>query len=143
MKRAFLTLCTMSLALFITTATAQTDDPLTSWNEGAAKQAIIEFVNNVTNESGTQFVPANQRIAVFDNDGTLWSEQPMYFQLAFALDRVKTLASKHPEWKDKQPFKAVRDHYEFEGRMLILERQLERAVTEWEAERRKARFFRE
>jgi hypothetical protein len=83
------------------------EEPLPSWNEGEAKQRIVEFVETVTDESGTEFVPPQERIAVFDNDGTLWSEQPMYFQLAFALDRVKTLAPMHPEWKEKQPFKAV------------------------------------
>lgn len=82
-------------------------DPLPSWNEGPAKQAIVDFVGKVTAEGSSDFVPAAERIAVFDNDGTLWSEQPMYFQLAFALDRIKALAPTHPEWKDNQPFKGV------------------------------------
>ncbi len=82
-------------------------DPLPSWKEGSAKTAILEFVAAVTDESGKDYVKPAERIAVFDNDGTLWSEQPMYFQLAFMLDRVKELAPKHPEWQDKQPFKAV------------------------------------
>jgi phosphoglycolate phosphatase-like HAD superfamily hydrolase len=82
-------------------------DPLPSWQEGATKQAIVAFVARVTKDGGPDFVPAAERIAVFDNDGTLWSEQPIYFQLAYALDRVKALAPKHPEWKDKQPFKGV------------------------------------
>jgi len=82
-------------------------DPLPSWNEGPARQAIIEFVRRVTDKSSPQYVPPEQRIATFDNDGTLWSEQPMYFQAFFTLDRVKALAPQHPEWKDRQPFKAI------------------------------------
>jgi hypothetical protein len=73
-------------------------DPLPSWNEGQARQAIIEFVRRVTDKSSPQYVPPEQRIATFDNDGTLWSEQPMYFQGFFTIDRVKTLAPQHPEW---------------------------------------------
>ncbi len=98
-----------SLALFgvrIPPALAQSD-PLPSWNAGVRKKAIIDFVARVTASGGGDFVPPEQRIATFDNDGTLWCEQPMYFQLAFALDRIKALAPQHPEWKDKQPFKAV------------------------------------
>jgi phosphoglycolate phosphatase-like HAD superfamily hydrolase len=87
-------------------AAAQTD-ALPSWMDGSARQSIIEFVEHVTKEGGRDYVPPAERIAVFDNDGTLWAEQPMYFQLAFALDRVKALAAEHPEWKDEQPFKAV------------------------------------
>jgi phosphoserine phosphatase len=87
----------------------QVTDPLPSWNDGPAKKAIIEFVARVTKEGGPEFVPPAERIATFDNDGTLWSEQPIYFQFAFALDRVKALAPQHPEWKTQQPFKAVLD----------------------------------
>ncbi len=87
-------------------AIAQTD-PLPSWNDGPAKRSIIDFVDRVTKQGQPDFVPADRRIATFDNDGTLWSEQPMYFQLAFALDRVKALAPKRPEWKTKEPFKSV------------------------------------
>ncbi len=82
-------------------------DPLPSWNEGSAKRSIIDFVARVTDPVSPNLVPEPERIAVFDNDGTLWSEQPMYFQLAFVIDRVKDLLPKHPEWKDKKPFKAV------------------------------------
>ena len=82
-------------------------DPLPSWNEGAAKQAIGAFVDRVTEEDGSGFVSVEQRIATFDNDGTLWAEQPIYFQFAFAIDRVKAQAPEHPEWRDTQPFKAV------------------------------------
>jgi phosphoglycolate phosphatase-like HAD superfamily hydrolase len=92
--------------LLIRDASAQ-PDPLASWNDGPTKQSIVAFVEAVTREGGTDFVPPAERIAVFDNDGTLWAEQPMYFQLAFALDRVRTLAPQHPEWKDRQPFKSV------------------------------------
>lgn len=80
---------------------------LASWNDGPAKKAITEFVAKVTKEGGADYVAPDERIAVFDNDGTLWSEQPMYVQLAFVLDRVKALSNRHPEWKDKQPYKAV------------------------------------
>ncbi|MFO7708948.1 MAG: HAD family hydrolase [Desulfobacterales bacterium] len=83
------------------------EDPLPSWNDTAPKQAIVAFVAKVTKQNSPDFVPVPERIAVFDNDGTLWSEQPMYFQAFFAFDRVKALASEHPEWKEKQPFKAV------------------------------------
>jgi phosphoserine phosphatase len=82
-------------------------DPLPTWNEGASKQAIIDFVTKTTKEGSVDFVPVGDRIACFDNDGTLWSEQPMYFQLAFAIDRIKAMAPKHPEWKTTQPFKAL------------------------------------
>lgn len=82
-------------------------DPLPSWTEGRAKQSVVDFVQRVTAPGSKDFVPEPERIAVFDNDGTLWAEQPFYFQLVFALDRVKTLAAKHPEWKEKEPFKSA------------------------------------
>jgi phosphoserine phosphatase len=97
----------LAVLLAAGTAVAAGDDPLPSWNDGAAKQAIVTFVDKVTKAGSSDFVPEADRIAVFDNDGTLWVEQPLYVQLVFALDRVKALASEHPEWKDKQPFKAV------------------------------------
>lgn len=98
----------LSAALRSTSAMAQTQaGPLPSWNEGPTKASIVDFVARVTENGGPYFVPPDQRIATFDNDGTLWIEQPMYVQLAFALDRVKVLAPMHPEWKDKQPFAAV------------------------------------
>jgi len=90
-----------------TPSASEAANSLPSWNEGQTKQSIVEFVQKVTDQASEQFVPAPDRIAVFDNDGTLWSEQPYYFQLAFALDRIKDLAPEHPEWKVKQPFKAV------------------------------------
>jgi hypothetical protein len=82
-------------------------DPLPSWNDGASKKSIITFVNRVTTEGSPDFVPVAERIATFDNDGTLWSEQPMYFQAFFIFDRIKVLAPQHPEWKDKEPFASV------------------------------------
>jgi hypothetical protein len=82
-------------------------DPLPSWNETAAKQAIVSFVEKVTKPGSPDFVPVPERIATFDNDGTLWVEQPMYSQLLFALDRVKALAPQHPEWKSKEPFASL------------------------------------
>jgi len=95
--------------VLLATAGSAMADPLPSWNEGAAKQSIVDFVEAVTEEGGENFVPAPERIAVFDNDGTLWVEQPMYAQLAFALDRVKALAPRNPDWATTQPFKAVLD----------------------------------
>ena len=86
---------------------SQAADPLPSWNDGAAKKSIIAFVAKVTKEGSPDFVPPAERIATFDNDGTLWAEQPMYFQFLFALDRVKALAPQHPEWKDKEPFASL------------------------------------
>jgi hypothetical protein len=98
----------MGFALvFATGSNAQTNDPLPSWNQGDAKQAITRFVKDVSTAGGSSFVPPAERVAVFDNDGTLWAEQPMYVQLQFVLDRVKALAPMHPEWKQKQPFKSV------------------------------------
>jgi phosphoglycolate phosphatase-like HAD superfamily hydrolase len=82
-------------------------DPLPSWNEGNAKKSVVDFVAKVTKEGSPDFVPAAERIAVFDNDGTLWAEQPIYIQLAFAFDRVRALAPKHPEWKDREPFASL------------------------------------
>jgi phosphoglycolate phosphatase-like HAD superfamily hydrolase len=96
----------LSSALAATTVQAQAADSLPSWNDGANKQSIVRFVKRVTTP-GKDFVSEPERIATFDNDGTLWAEQPIYFQLAFALDRVKALAPQHPEWKDKEPFASL------------------------------------
>jgi len=87
-------------------------DVLPSWNDGAAKTSITQFVARVTAQGGPDFVPPDERIATFDNDGTLWAEQPIYFQVAFAFDRLKAMAPQHPEWKTKQPFRAAleKDH---------------------------------
>jgi hypothetical protein len=102
-------------ALTMTTTFAHAADPSTSlgvgslpsWNDGAAKKSVFEFVAKVTKEGGADFVPPAERIAVFDNDGTLWCEQPLPVQLYFALDRVKALAPQHPEWKTKEPFASL------------------------------------
>ncbi len=80
---------------------------LSTWNDSDIKNSITDFVNRITNKNSADFIPEEDRIAVFDNDGTLWSEQPIYFQFFFAIDRVKALAIDHPEWKNQQPFKAV------------------------------------
>jgi len=91
----------------LTSSVAQTADPLPSWNDGKAKQSIVNFVAKVTREGSPDFVPVAERVATFDNDGTLWAELPMYFQAFFIFDRIKALASQHPEWKDKEPFASV------------------------------------
>jgi phosphoglycolate phosphatase-like HAD superfamily hydrolase len=107
MTTALRTLVVVELAGWLVLPASAQDAPLPSWNDGPARTAIIEFVEAVTTEGGADFVPPDERIAVFDNDGTLWVEQPLYTQLAFALDRVRTLAPEHPEWREQQPFKAV------------------------------------
>ncbi|PSH56431.1 MULTISPECIES: HAD family hydrolase [Phyllobacterium] len=117
-------LCIAAILLVVVPALAQ-NDALPSWNDTAPKAAIIEFVKKVTTENSPDFVPEPERIAVFDNDGTLWVEHPMYTQLAFALDRVKTEAASHPEWKDTQPFKAA-----LEGDMKTLAAAGEKGLVE-------------
>jgi len=99
--KALTTLFACAIA-FATTTNA--DDALLSWNDTAPKKAIVSFVEKVTKEGSPYFVKPEERIATFDNDGTLWAEQPIYFQFQFALDRVKALAPQHPEWKNKEPF---------------------------------------
>jgi hypothetical protein len=108
MRRGLLTVLAFGFALaFGGLATAQTTDSLPSWNDGKAKRSIIEFVGKVTRKGSPDFVSPTERIATFDNDGCLWAEQPMYFQLLFALDRVKALAPQHPEWTAKEPFASL------------------------------------
>ena len=107
MTRPILAVVAVALLARIAAAADPAADPLSSWNAGAAKTAIVAFVANVTKDGGPDFVPIPERIATFDNDGTLWAEQPMYFQLLFALDRVKALAPEHPEWKTKEPFASL------------------------------------
>ncbi len=97
-------LTTLSLLI---TSTAMAADPLPSWNDGATKESIVKFVKRVTQKDGPDYVAPAERVAVFDNDGTLWSEKPVYFQLLFAFDRIHKMAEDHPEWKTEQPFKAV------------------------------------
>jgi len=118
-------LIAMALAAALVPWAQAQSDPLPSWNDGAAKARILEFVRAVTVAGTPTFVPPAERIAVFDNDGTLWSEQPAYFQLLFALDRIKALAPKHPEWKTKQPFKAA-----LEGDMKALAASGEHGLLE-------------
>jgi len=105
--RTLLVVLSLGLALSGCRGEAPAPDALASWNDGGTKQSVVAFIAAVTREGSPDYVAPAERIAVFDNDGTLWAEQPMYFQLAFALDRVKALAPMHPEWNDTQPFKAV------------------------------------
>ena len=107
MKTRRTALLSIVAVLASTTSTMGQSDPLPSWNDVKSKSAIIEFVERVTDDSNQDYVKPAERIATFDNDGALWSEQPFYFQLAFALDRVKAMAPQYPEWKEKQPFKAA------------------------------------
>src|SRR5215203_2698083 len=93
--------------LFRTNSVLAQADPLPSWNDGAAKSSIIQFVARVTTQGSPDFVSPAERIATFDNDGTLWAEQPLYFQILFAIDRIKALAPQHPEWEDKEPYAAL------------------------------------
>jgi phosphoglycolate phosphatase-like HAD superfamily hydrolase len=97
----------LTLALVALAAPAKAGEFLPSWNEGPARARIVEFVQQVTDPTSRSYVPPAERIAVFDNDGTLWTEQPMYFQLAFAIDRARALAPQHPEWKTQEPFKSL------------------------------------
>jgi len=106
MRRNFMLAVALTAAIAVSSAAAAAD-ALPSWNDGKAKQSILAFVEKVTTTGSPDFVPPAERIATFDNDGTLWAEQPMYFQLFFALDRVKALAPKHPEWKGKEPFASL------------------------------------
>ncbi len=138
-------------------AKTQPADPLPSWNSGSAKKSIIDFVMRVTAQGSPDFVPPAERIATFDNDGTLWTEQPVYFQLAFAFDRVKTMAPQHMEWKNQQPFKAVLENDQqalaASGEKGLLEvmtathagmttEEFAKAVIEWLATARHPRFKR-
>jgi phosphoglycolate phosphatase-like HAD superfamily hydrolase len=104
---AIILVCAVLLAWQGGAPTQAQTDPLPSWNDGAVKQSIVDFVTRVTKEGGLDFVAPPERVATFDNDGTLWIEQPLYNQFVFALDEVKRQANQHPEWKDKEPFKSV------------------------------------
>src|SRR4029079_4854052 len=141
-----------------TTALAQpASDPLPSWNDGATKKSITDFVARATTQGGADFVPPAERIATFDNDGTLWAEQPVYFQVAFAFDRVKVLAPQHPEWKTQQPFKALLDKdmkaFAAAGEKAVLQviaathtgmtvEEFHKLVLDWTATARHPRFNR-
>ena len=104
---AYRLIIAFTLSIVVAAAASAGDDPLPSWQDGPSRKAIIAFVDSVTRAGTPTFVPEAQRIATFDNDGTLWSEQPMYFQAIFALDRVKAMAPQHPEWKTQEPFASV------------------------------------
>jgi len=145
----------LAAVLVLATSAFGQSDPLALWNDGKTKQAIIDFVQKVTTPGSPDFVPEEDRIATFDNDGTLWVEHPMYTQLAFALDRVRELAPQHPEWKTRQPFKAVLDNdmktLAASGEKGLLELvmvshagmstdEFETIVTDWFAKARHPRF---
>jgi phosphoglycolate phosphatase-like HAD superfamily hydrolase len=132
-------------------------DVLPSWNEGPVKTSITDFVTRVTKQGGADFVPTDRRIATFDNDGTLWCEQPIYSQVAFAFDRIKAMAPQHPEWKSTQPFKAILDNdmkalaaSGKQGLLQIIEAthtgmttdEFSREVIDWTASARHPRFNR-
>lgn len=103
----FRSVATVICVLLGTARAGAQRDPLTSWNDGPAKQAILKFVRNTTDKNSPSYVEERDRIATFDQDGTLWTEHPLYAQAMFALDRVAKLAPQHPEWRQKQPFEAV------------------------------------
>lgn len=151
--------CLALLLLLTASTTCRSDerDPLPSWNDGATKRAIIDFVTRVTKEGGADFVPVPERIATFDNDGTLWCEQPNYVQAIFALDRIQALAPQHPEWKTREPFKFVIDGdlkaFSATGEKGIVEviaashtgitvAQFNRIVSDWMAKAQNPRFKR-
>ena len=151
------TVVLLAFAVCFAPLRAHAGDPLPSWNEGQAKQSIVDFVAKVTKEGSPDFVPVSERIATFDNDGTLWCEQPMYVQLAFALDRVKALASQHPEWRHRKLYQAALKGdlkaLAESGLPGILElgmathagmttEEFERIVTDWLATARHPRFKR-
>ncbi|MEM1028563.1 MAG: HAD family hydrolase [Planctomycetota bacterium] len=145
------------LGLLLIFAPAVSAEPLSSWNDGPAKQSIIDFVEAVSTAGSPDYVPEAERIATFDNDGCLWSEQPVYFQLIYAIDRVKALADDHPEWKTTQPFQAVlendraalaaMDHAQL-GQLILATHagmttdEFEAAVREWLDTARHPRFDR-
>lgn len=146
----------LMLGLLACSAQAQVD-PLPSWNDAPAKQAIVAFVERVTKQGGQDFVAIPDRIAAFDNDGTLWAEAPVYVQVAFVLDRIKTLLPEHPEWREKPMFKAAiagdlkpilagtpRDRLELiaASHAGMTADEFERVVTEWLATAKHARFGR-
>ena len=155
-RRALVALLACALSMSAGHALAQSD-PLPSWNAGAVKKSITDFVARVTMQGGADFVPPAERIATFDNDGTLWCEQPMYFEAAFGLDRVKAMAPQHPEWKQQQPFRAFlagdRTALSAQGEKALLTLVMAahsgmttdafaKSVADWLAEARHPRFNR-
>ncbi len=156
-RGCYFRICLLLLIGMVISAGAALADPLPSWNEGPTKQAIIKFVREVTDKSSRNYVPPEQRIATFDNDGTLWCEQPMYFQGLFTFDRVKALAPQHPEWNEKQPFKAILENdmkgLAVSGEKGVMEiamtthagmitEQFEKIVKDWLATAKHPRFKR-
>lgn len=146
-----------ALLIFCTTTNVFAEEALPSWNDGPAKQSIITFVKQVTNPTSESYVKPEERIAVFDNDGTLWAEQPIYFQLAFVSDRIKELAPSHPEWKTQQPYKAILENDKealaasgYDGLMKLLmsthagmtQAEFQQIVTQWLATAKHPRFDR-
>jgi hypothetical protein len=128
MKKSWINLVRIAAVALVAiswTVPGLAQSPLSSWNDTAPKKAIVAFVERVTKEGSPDFVPPAERIATFDNDGTLWCEHPIYVQLAFVLNRVKAMAPLHPEWKDRQPFKAA-----LEGDMKTLAESGERGLAE-------------
>lgn len=109
MRHSFLKTCTLLVLVssLVVSVQSQAADPLPSWNDAAAKTSIVNFVERTTDKDSADYVQIAERIAVFDNDGTLWAEQPMYFQAIFIFDRIKDLAPQHPEWRTKEPFASV------------------------------------
>jgi phosphoglycolate phosphatase-like HAD superfamily hydrolase len=156
-RSCFLVLAVAALILARAPLGSAQTDPLPAWNDGATKRAIVDFVNRTITPGSADFVSFAERIAVFDNDGTLWTEQPVYFQVAFAFDRVKALAPQHPEWKTLEPFKSVlagdRAGLAATGEKGLLEimaathtgmttEEFGRTVTDWIASARHPRFKR-
>ena len=146
-----------ALLSFTLAVNADAEDPLPSWNEGHTKQSITTFVEQVSDSNSKSYVKPEERIAVFDNDGTLWAEQPIYFQLAFVSDRIKELAPSHPEWKAQQPFKAVLENDKealvasgYEGLLELLmvthagmtQTEFQTTVKQWLATAKHPRFNR-
>lgn len=156
MRRIIHLISSVVFWIFASSAYAQSD-ALPSWNDGGTKKSIVDFVARVTAQGSADFVPVEQRIAVFDNDGTLWCEQPIYFQFAFAFDRIRTMAPQHPEWKTTQPYKAILDGdmkaFATSGEKGLLQivaaahsgmttDEFSKAVIEWTATARHPRFNR-
>ncbi|WP_246664360.1 HAD family hydrolase [Tardiphaga sp. P9-11] len=156
MRRAIHLISAFIFIISAISAHAQSDS-LPSWNDSAAKKSIVDFVSRVTAQGAPDFVPVEQRIAVFDNDGTLWCEQPIYFQFAFAFDRIRAIAPQHPEWKTTQPYKAILDGdmkaFAASGEKGLLQMvaaahsgmttdEFSRTVIEWTATARHPRFNR-
>ncbi len=145
------------LLTFVLACNSRAENPLPSWNDGPTKQSIVTFVEQVTDPKSESYVKPEERIAVFDNDGTLWAEQPIYFQLAFVADRIKELAPSHPEWKGQQPYKAVLENDKealaasgYDGLLELLmtthsgmtQAEFKEIVTQWLATAKHPRFNR-